>query len=72
MARYVRPATGLVMMRGMRSECAKRHALVIAAKPGAADAEMEHDFEGLEEKPADVDRTSLQAVEKEFAACLRG
>jgi len=47
MARYVRPAVGLLMMRGTRSECAKRHALVIAAMPGAVDADMERDFEGL-------------------------
>jgi len=43
----VRPAVGLLMMRGTRSECAKRHALVIAAMPGAVDADMERDFEGL-------------------------
>ena len=72
MARYVRPATGLLMMRGTRSECAKRHALVIAAMPGAVDADMERDSEALEEKPADVDRAGLQAVGEEFAACLRG
>ena len=39
--------------------------------PGAVDTDMERDFEGPKEAPADVANVSLQAVEDELVARAR-
>jgi short-subunit dehydrogenase len=53
------------MTQGIRAELAKQHTKVIAVMPGAVDTDMERDFEGPKENPADVANASLQAVEDE-------
>jgi peptide/nickel transport system ATP-binding protein len=58
-------AAGLLMTQGIRAELAKQHTKVIAVMPGAVDTDMERDFEGPKENPADVANASLQAVEDE-------
>ncbi len=58
-------AAGLLMTQGIRAELAKQHTRVIAVMPGAVDTDMERDFEGPKENPADVANASLQAVEDE-------
>lgn len=56
-------AAGLLAAQGMRAELAKQHTRVIAVMPGAVDTDMERDFDGPKEKPADVANAALQAVE---------
>ena len=46
-----------------RNSCFVRSTKVIAVMPGAVDTDMERDFEGPKEKPADVASASLQALE---------
>lgn len=58
-------AAGLLMTQGIRGELAKQRTRVIAVLPGAVDTDMERDFEGPKEKPADVANASLQGVEDE-------
>ncbi len=59
-------AAGLLMTQGIRAELAKQGTLVIGVMPGAVDTDMERDFEGPKENPADVANASLQAVEDEL------
>lgn len=56
-------AAGLLATQGIRAELAKQHTRVIAVMPGAVDTDMERDFEGPKEDPADVANASLQAVD---------
>jgi len=56
-------AAGLLMTQGVRAELAKQHTLVVGVMPGAVDTDMERDFDGPKENPADVANASLQAVE---------
>ena len=56
-------AAGLLMTQGIRAELSRHHTKVIAVMPGAVDTDMERDFEGPKENPADVANASLQAVE---------
>ena len=56
-------AAALSMTQGVRAELAKQHTFVVGVMPGAVDTDMERDFEGPKENPADVANASLQAVE---------
>ena len=56
-------AASLSMTQGVRAELAKQRTLVVGVMPGAVDTDMERDFEGPKEHPADVANASLQAVE---------
>lgn len=56
-------AAALLMTQAIRAELAKQHTRVIAVMPGAVDTDMERDFEGPKEDPANVANASLQAVE---------
>lgn len=57
-------AAALLMTQGVRAELAKQRTHVIAVMPGAVDTDMERDFEGPKEKPADVASVSLQSLEE--------
>jgi NAD(P)-dependent dehydrogenase (short-subunit alcohol dehydrogenase family) len=57
-------AAALLMTQGVRAELAKQHTRVVAVMPGAVDTDMERDFEGPKEKPADVASASLQSLEE--------
>ncbi|MGD2141023.1 MAG: SDR family oxidoreductase [Burkholderiales bacterium] len=56
-------AAGLLMTQGVRAELAKQHTHVLGVMPGAVDTDMERDFDGPKEDPADVAHASLQALE---------
>ncbi|KPK28915.1 MAG: short-chain dehydrogenase, partial [Betaproteobacteria bacterium SG8_40] len=57
-------AAGLLMTQGVRAELAKQRTRVVAVMPGAVDTDMERDFEGPKEDPADVASASLQSLEE--------
>ncbi|MGH6821804.1 MAG: SDR family oxidoreductase [Methylocella sp.] len=56
-------AAGLSLTQSVRAELAKQGTFVLAVMPGACDTDMERDFEGPKENPADVVNAALKALE---------
>jgi NAD(P)-dependent dehydrogenase (short-subunit alcohol dehydrogenase family) len=50
------------LTHGVRAELAKQGTLVVAVMPGAVDTDMERDFQGPKESPADIAQAALNAV----------
>jgi len=50
------------LTHSVRAELAKQGTLVVAVMPGAVDTDMERDFQGPKENPADIVSAALDAV----------
>jgi ABC-type oligopeptide transport system ATPase subunit/NAD(P)-dependent dehydrogenase (short-subunit alcohol dehydrogenase family) len=50
------------LTHGVRAELARQGTLVVAVMPGAVDTDMERDFQGPKENPADIVSAALDAV----------
>lgn len=56
-------AAGLSLTQSVRAELARQGTFVLAVMPGACDTDMERDFQGPKENPADVVAAALKALE---------
>jgi len=65
-------AAALLMTQGVRAELSRQKTHVLGVMPGAVDTDMERDFDGPKEDPADVAYASLQALEEDLEEVYPG
>jgi short-subunit dehydrogenase len=56
----------------VRAELSRQKTHVLGVMPGAVDTDMERDFDGPKEDPADVAYASLQALEEDLEEVYPG